>query len=89
MLRVFWVLRVFRMFRMFRMFWVLLPTGMLRILGWPLLAALRQPGRATKRMLLEFHARMLGVRASSARGARSPPTFHRHCEWRSALHRAF
>jgi hypothetical protein len=57
-----WVLRVVRMIAILRM---LLATGMLRILGWPLLAALGQPGRATKRMLLDLHDQMLGLRAFS------------------------
>jgi hypothetical protein len=42
---------------------LLLATGMVRVLGWPLLAAPGQPGRATQRMLLEFHGQMLSNRA--------------------------
>jgi hypothetical protein len=64
---MFWVLRMFRMLGM------LLPTRMLRILGWPLLAAPGQPWRATERMVLEFHAQMLAARVSTARGAARLP----------------
>jgi hypothetical protein len=74
-IRVLWelgvgrMLRVFRMLRMLGMFWVFRVLGMLRavrILGWPLLAAPGQPGRAAKRVLLEFHAEMVAVRLPSA-----------------------
>jgi hypothetical protein len=47
MLRVVWVVWVFPVF---------LATRVVRLLGWPLLAAPGQAGWATKRVLLGFHS---------------------------------
>lgn len=60
MLRVFWVFRVFRVLGMRRM------LREIPILGWPLLAAPGEPGRAAKRVLLDLHGPMVGGCASSA-----------------------
>jgi hypothetical protein len=70
---------VLRVFGVFRVRWVFRVLGvrrvfrMLLVLG-PLLAAPGEPGRAAKRMLLQFHRQMLGVRLSVAWSApRFPP----------------
>jgi hypothetical protein len=60
MRRVLGMVRVLRVFRVLRMRWVF------RVLGWRLLAAPGESRRATKRVLFQFHAPMLGGRLSIA-----------------------
>lgn len=72
MFRMRWMLGMFGMFGMLRMaiLRMLLATGMVRILGWPLLTAPGQTGPGSKGMLLDLHARMLAARPWTAPRAR-------------------
>ena len=68
-----WVFRMLGMLRLVAFLGMLPATGMVRILGWPLLAALGQAGWASMRMLLDLHARILSARASRSWAAASSP----------------
>lgn len=79
MFRMRWMLGMFGMFGMLRMaiLRMLLATGMVRILGWPLLTAPGQTGPGSKGMLLDLHARMLAARPWTApRAGRVVPLIH-------------
>jgi hypothetical protein len=80
MFRMRWMLRMLGMFGMLRMIAILrmlLATGMVRILGWPLLTAPGQTGPGSVGMLLDLHARMLAARPWTApRAGRVVPLIH-------------